>query len=119
MKFLGSSLALACLWALLTPLAVQADTASERDARRSGYMVGFVCNMYIHGQVGHMKWLKNGNGEWVIPQHSDSFEWSVENDRYCLRFNGGDEHCVEFPKTTLVNEAVEFEKWMKQDCLFN
>lgn len=119
MKFSSLSVALAFLLAMLAPPAGQADTASERDARRSGYMVGFVCNMYIHGQVGHMKWLKNGNGEWVIPQHSDSFEWSIENDKYCLTFSGGSEHCVEFPKKTLANEAVEFEKWMKKDCLFN
>ena len=111
--------ALMCLFVLSVPHFASADTAAERDKRRTGYMEGFVCDMYIHGQLGHMKWLANGNGELLIPQHSDSLEWIIKNDKYCIEFSEGNEHCVDFPQKTLANEEEEFEKWMKRDCLFN
>ncbi len=110
---------LAALFLTNTPTVSQADTVAERDARRTGFIVGFVCHQYIAGQLGKLKFLENGEGIWSMPQHSDSFTWSVRNDKYCFQAAGGKKQCSDFPKRTLPNEKEAFDAWLRKGCLFN
>lgn len=92
--------------------------ALPRDERRTKYIEGFSCSMFIYGQVGFMRFEPGGVGYAGHQEDSVKFAWWVRNDQYCTQYPRQVEpRCSDLPKRRLPDEREAFQKWMTKSCI--
>lgn len=99
------------------PISDAELAAMPRDARRTRIIEGFVCNRFIQGQAGYIRYLPGGVGLVGHHEGSSPFRWKVENDRFCVSGNHFEGKCDALPARDLPNERKLLLEALGKGCL--
>ena len=100
-----------------TALSAAAETQSERDARRASYVADFVCHINWQGHSIKMKYNSDGTGDAFYEQGVLYFTWKVAQDKFCLRWENGDDKCSDLPARDIGGEREKFQSMLSKDCV--
>ncbi len=92
--------------------------ALPRDQRRTKYIEGFSCSMYIYGQLGFVRFEPGGVGYLGHQEGDVKFSWWIEDDEYCTQYPSQVEPvCSLLPKRRLPDERATFRQWLTESCV--
>ena len=106
----------AAILALLAPAAF-AESQGQRDERRASYIEGFSCWVTAQGQSVKIEYERNGSGTASYEAGQSNFSWKVSGDKFCRKFQRGEEQCVDLPGRDIGDEERKFKEFLQAGCL--